>query len=547
MYAVIHQALTLPRVEEDQMSAPTTTHTEVEIKLDADEGFVLPELASLPGVATVAQGELQQLNAFYVDSSDLRLIRNKTTFRRRTGGQDAGWHLKLPAGNGTRIEVHRPVGDSIRDVPDELLALVRVQLRGEPVAPVAHIATHRTVHRLLNADGAVLAEVADDLVTAESIGDKVTATSWREIEVELVSGDTALLDAARAVLESAGARASSVASKLQRTLDRRLDVTPEPLQGNKKQGRKKQGENRRGAVQPNTAGAVAVAYLAAQVEALIGLDPYVRLDTEDAVHQMRVATRRLRSALATFRPFFTSGTSEPLRAELTWLGGVLGEARDAEVMRENLTRAVEALPAELVLGPVLRRIGLELGEAHQQAHVKVREALDSDRYLQVVTALEAFVTTPPLSARAAKPASDQLRLRVGTACRRLERSVAVLDGDLTSSERDLHLHDVRKAAKRARYAAEAARSLPGSDGKQAKAVEKAMEAIQKDLGDHQDAVVERTWLRDLGVRAFLNGENGFTFGLLHGLTVVRAEHDEQLFATLWQQAQHTIRRWPGEA
>src|SRR5690348_766417 len=142
--------------------------------------------------------------------------------RRRTGGTDAGWHLKLPAAKKGRIEVRRGLGRSERTVPPQLLGLVRVQLRGEPVAPVARITTRRIVHRLRGENGTVLAEVADDHVTAEALGQELTTSTWREIEVELVEGDDGVLDAACAALIEAGARPSSSASKLERALVHRL-------------------------------------------------------------------------------------------------------------------------------------------------------------------------------------------------------------------------------------------------------------------------------------------------------------------------------------
>jgi hypothetical protein len=109
------------------------THHEIENKLDVDAGFVLPDLTGLPGVSAVGDAEIQELEAVYLDSDDLRLARHGTTFRRRTGGTDAGWHLKLPAAHRGRIEVRRNPGRSERNVPPQLLGLVRVQLRGENI------------------------------------------------------------------------------------------------------------------------------------------------------------------------------------------------------------------------------------------------------------------------------------------------------------------------------------------------------------------------------------------------------------------------------
>ena len=538
------------------------THHEIETKLDADVDFVLPDLSGLPGVASVTDDETQELEAVYLDSEDLRLARHGTTFRRRTGGPDAGWHLKLPAAKQGRIEVRRGLGRSEKAVPPQLLGLVRVQLRGEPVAPVARISTRRIVRKLIGADGVVLAEVADDQVTAEALGSELVTNSWRELEVELVDGDDALLTAATEALVQAGARASDSASKLQRALGHRLPVPHQPnlataadqakaarkagtatdLPSPGESGQKgKKGKKRRQPVGP-TAGAVVVDYLTVQVQALIAEDPRVRISAEEGVHQMRVASRRLRTALATFRPLFADRAGEPLRDELKWLASLLGGARDAEVMRATLIAHLAAEPAELVLGPVRRRVDLELRQAYKDAHRELVVGLDSDRYLALVTALEEFITEPPFSEPATRDATEELRARVRRSCRRVQKAAEGLDGRPDAAEQDQHLHDVRIAAKRARYAAEAVRPVIG---KPAKAVADVMAAVQETLGDHQDAVVERQWLRDLGVRAFLAGENGFTFGRLHGLADARAQHDEERFTEVWARAQNVLASWPG--
>jgi CHAD domain-containing protein len=518
------------------------TFLEVEIKLDADPGFALPDLAELPGVTSVQGGGLQELEAVYVDSADLRLARHGTTFRRRTGGTDAGWHLKLPAAKAGRIEVRRGVGRSVAAVPPKLLGLVRVQLRGEPVAPVARISTRRTVHRLIGADGVVLAEVADDQVTAEAMGAELTTSSWREIEVELVAGDEELLAAASSVLIEAGARRSGSSSKLQRALGHRLAQLNLPdltAQAGKAAAEAKKDTRKGRSV---TAGEVAVDYLTVHVAAMIAEDPRVRISAEEGVHQMRVAARRLRTGLATFRPLFADRAGEPLREELKWLSGLLGAARDAEVMRARLNQEVSEQPVELVVGPVVRRIDLELKQAYREAHAAAVTAMDGERYLALVEALEQFVAQPPFSPRAQSPAGEELRARVRKACTRVQKAVEELDGVDDHAELDHRLHEVRIAAKRARYAGEAARPVVG---KKAKRLADAMEQIQETLGDHQDAVVERQWLRDLAIRAFLAGENAFTFGRLHGLTDARAQHDQERFTEVWSVSRAVIADWPG--
>ena len=155
-------------------------------------------------------------NAVYYDTADLRLIGAGITLRRRTGGEDAGWHLKLPAGADTRDEIRLPLAAPGGAVPEELAALVRARTRGTALAPVVRIQTSRRVLRLLDGAGQALAEIAADHVAAEPADGP--AVSWDEIEAELVTGGPALLTAIEALLRRAGARPAATATKLQRAL-----------------------------------------------------------------------------------------------------------------------------------------------------------------------------------------------------------------------------------------------------------------------------------------------------------------------------------------
>jgi inorganic triphosphatase YgiF len=204
------------------VGSAVTGHLETERKYDADLDFVLPDLGSVPGVASTTGPEVYQLSATYFDTDDLRLAAHRVTLRRRTGGTDEGWHLKLPVRPGTRRELHVPLSEGTDTVPPRLEAMVADITGGSPLRPVAVLGTRRTVRRLTGPGGEVLAEVADDEVTGRRVGrDDVgrdDALRWREIEVELVSGQPRLLDATDKLLREAGARPSASSSKLGRVL-----------------------------------------------------------------------------------------------------------------------------------------------------------------------------------------------------------------------------------------------------------------------------------------------------------------------------------------
>jgi inorganic triphosphatase YgiF len=187
-------------------------YLETERKYEADQSFALPSFAGLPGVAQVDEPRTYLLSATYYDTPDLSLLARKMTLRRRTGGPDEGWHLKLPAGQDTRKEMREPLGDT--QVPPRLAAAI-----GDlTVAPVALLATQRTVRHLYDNTGRLLAEVADDLVTGSKLPDGTAEPlRWREIEVE--TADTDILDSAGRLLLAAGAQPATSASKVARVLN----------------------------------------------------------------------------------------------------------------------------------------------------------------------------------------------------------------------------------------------------------------------------------------------------------------------------------------
>lgn len=193
---------------------------ETERKFDVGPDFTVPGLAGLPQVASVTGPVTYLLDAVYFDTPDLRLFAARITLRRRAGGTDAGWHLKLPAGIDTRREVHAPLADEADGVPASLSTVVAAQTGGQPLGPIARLRTTRQVHLLLDDAGATLAEVADDRVSGSvpdpdgHQGSWAEVTTWREVEVELVTGSRHLLDDAGTQLCEAGARPSKAASKL---------------------------------------------------------------------------------------------------------------------------------------------------------------------------------------------------------------------------------------------------------------------------------------------------------------------------------------------
>ena len=269
------------------------------------------------------------------------------------------------------------------------------------------------------------------------------------------------------------------------------------------------------------AGEVVLAYVRGQVAAISRYDPLVRRDEPDAVHQMRVATRRARSAMQAFGSIIDRDATRPLCAELKWLATELGAARDGEVMLARLTADLAAIPPALVVGPVQARITAHFTAELARAGQTALAALDGQRYLRLLDDLDALLADPPLTSLATRKAGKVLAKPVRRAARRLQRALAAVPG---AENRDAAIHEARKATKRARYAAEAA--VPAL-GRTASSQAAQAKELQQLLGDHHDSVVVRTVLLDLAGKARVAGEDTFTYGLMHQRQACQAATIEQ--------------------
>jgi CHAD domain-containing protein len=458
-------------------SPSTSRYLEVERKFDADESTQPPSFDGIAEVDRVEHAETQSLDAVYFDTPSRDLAINRVTLRRRTGGLDAGWHLKLPAGPDARTEVRAPLDTTDgTTVPTELLDVVLAIVRDRPVSPVARISTTRQVRLLHGVDDAVLAEFCDDHVTAGQGADGTTNEQrWREWELELVDpgANSGLMDELCGGLLDAGGHPAGHGSKLARVLGTSPKGLPaEPLHR----------------------------ALAEQIGELLVWDRAVRAETDDAVHQMRVTTRKIRSLLQADPDSFGLADDAPIVDELHELGNVLGVARDAEVLADRYRSALDNVPPELVRGPIRERL---VDGAEQRYRTGLRHALSAlrlPRYFRLLDDLDALVGEAPSAGREPAPAT------VAAAGKKVYKAAKSACRAADGPDRDDAIHRIRKRAKRLRYTA---------DATGAKKVSKRAKKLQSLLGDHQDSVVSREHLAQQAQAAHAAGEDTFTYGLLY--------------------------------
>jgi CHAD domain-containing protein len=425
---------------------------ERELKLDPGRDF---SVSDLPGEPLPAR----TFSSTYWDTDDLRLARAGVTLRRRVEGPAELWQLKLPRG-ASRLELELAGGPG--EPPQALRDLVAGLARGRTLSPVATLETTRT--GVLAADrGAPVAEVTLDEVSVTGPGG--LASAFRELEAELVDGaDERALARLGRRLRAAGAAAGDGRPKLLRVLG--VDGAPPP--------------------QPPPQAPAAEHLQSAfrtQYERALAHDPGTRHggDAED-LHQLRVATRRMRAFLRAAAPLLDPAWADGLRAELAWAGGALGPVRDLDVLLEHLRADAASLGADDERP--LRRLFVRLEGEREAARAVLLEAMAGERWLALLDALEAAGEAPRVVA------DGSLAEIAAREFARLRKAVKALPADPPDDE----LHATRIRGKRARYAAELAEPAAG---KAATRFIAAAKAFQDVVGEHQDAVVAEARLRAL--------------------------------------------------
>jgi CHAD domain-containing protein len=464
--------------------------SEREVTFDVDESWSMPELTGILSAGSQVESTTAELEATYYDTETAILRRLGVTLRRRRGGSDAGWHLKVPSG-GARTEFRSQARSDT--IPVALSRRLAGLLAGRTLHPVATINTTRRVTRLIDEAGQLLLEVADDTVVGTSADDQESEKRWREVEAELgPAGEEADLEAVSELFEQSGAR--PVAGRLK--LDRLLGSLPDTPES---------GE----------AAELVASYVREQCTAILLGDVGLRDKPEpEAVHKTRVGVRRLRSTLRNFGEVLDPALAEPATKpdgadgqddgafaafdnDLRWFAGLFGPIRDDDILSRRLNRELDELPPSQIVGPVRLEISRTLAAERAAAVDQWREATDDARYERVMATLCAWVSRTPVGDASALDSGKVLK----KARRKAKRRLAQANGDPDE------LHRARKAAKRARYTADLLTpAVPG-----AKKAAKQAKKIQTKLGDHQDLAVAANFLRRM---ADQKGRDGYTYGVL---------------------------------
>ena len=490
-----------------------TEHREIEFKfrVPADVTLDLEELLH-DANTRFTRNPLRSMSATYYDTPNLCLLRWGITLRHRTGGGDDGWHMKVPTapsgGSSSRdeIRIDKPAGA----VPVELASIVSPLIRRQDITAMAQVNTERTPFVIVSDSTDHLLEVVDDRVSVGTPGSRPSAV-FREVEVELLEDSPEAERLANVVsnaLLGAGAEPSSL-SKAAQALGRRAGDPPDvPVLDYP---------------DLNSPAIDALqAIFSRYVRDLLMADVGVRRNLPDSVHQMRVACRRLRASLTTFRPLLDTETTSFLREELAWLATELGQVRDTEVQLAALNEDIEEEDARAFVVDYLE-------QRLRAARSSALAALRSDRHDILIEDLILLVSEPPVGPRAFESVDTVIRECVDAPWRKLRRSVKGSGLDSPAEQ----WHRIRINAKKARYAAEAVAPVFGEGYRR---LGKSLAWVTDTLGSRQDAQVSIHTLEEIAHTA--PAPIAYRLGLHAATCAATGDEDVRAFLKRWPDIAH---------
>lgn len=506
--------------------AVASAHREVEVKMRVSSDFdVTAYLHELPGTTLVGPSSTL-MSAAYYDTEELTLLRWGITVRRRKGGSDAGWHMKLPVADsqeGARQELHLPLNAGAPGaVPNKFIAMIAPLLRNIEIEYLADVNTTRTTYTLVDKHGNSLVEVADDQVSVEQ--NKSDINTFHEIEVEVLHDSKRAMNLLREVqkriLDSGATpmKLSKLASAMGPVASEPPDVPD------------------LGPLAKDCLGVEFIRHVISEhTRQFLLADVGVRRGEPDSIHQMRVATRRLRSTLSSFKELTDVEHTQHLRKELAWIARELGEARDLEVLLDRLTRQASVLSDPTDADVAASFIKTELQQRLDVAQSSALVALRGPRHYDLVEDLIAASSQPPVTPAAFQPAKPLLTSMAQRTWVKLAKDVR----ELSLTCPDAEWHAVRIRAKRARYTAEAAAT---TTGKAVRTYARNLATITDILGDLHDAHVAEIFLRELAQAPNVSGRQGLALGRLIDLQNRRNHIEHRRFIKAWPATRSAARR-----
>jgi len=526
--------------------AGSSVPLEVELKLALDAA-AMPALLRHPALRPLRRGRTRtaHLVSTYYDSPDFRLERADVALRiRRIGGRwiqtvkgppvadaGAGLHARpehewpLP---GPQVELGR-----LAATPWKKLA-AKVTKNGGLVACCTTDFTRRTIP-LEFPDGSS-AEFCVDLGEIRAPCDGRTRREpIAEIEIELKSGDAANLfrlalalsaDLPLAVLtDTKAARGHALRRGLSRAVPSPVRAQEVPL-----------------AHDVSTADALAAVARGCLHQVAANAAGLVADDDPEWIHQMRVGTRRLRSCLGLLAPFVPAATLDPVVAEVKWLAGILGTARNWDVfVTETLPPLAAWFARDASAAVGLRRLRARAAARRRAARGDARAAVASSRFQRLLLATDLLCTTAPLHASgsegSAAKAPDERAATFATAMlARRQRKLVRIAAHLLHASSD-ERHAARIAAKRLRYIAEF--FAPLFPGKRTRAYLEALANAQDVLGRLNDAVTAASLAGELA-----GPGNEAAAGAVHGWVAAQAAAVEPILAKAWRRFDAARPFWP---
>jgi triphosphatase len=474
-----------------------TDHVETEWRFEAEDlGAVEGSIGALSenrGFCVVAD-EAWEIQDTYLDTHDWRLYRAGYALRIRRTADGTEATMKSLAGTTDgvgRREISEPLGDGELEAPKAAPGPVGERLRALAGArglhPLFEIRTRRRTFELRPDRTAEEPDVSAGEVALDDteirLADGREPAHLRRVEVE--AGDSGEVEGIVEALRGSPGLRPATGSKFEAGLaaaglipDGPPEFDPTDMRGSQ------------------TAGEVAFAVLRRHFAVMLAREPGVRLgEVPEELHDMRVATRRLRSALKLYGDFLPKRAARYER-DLRYVGDALGEVRDLDVQLGRL-----AVPAEDrgVCGIIAAIEG-----RRREARERMLEVLDSRRYERFArdfagTLRRGHSPSPPGSILDVAP--DLVRRR--------HRKVRKAAARISAASPPEDFHDLRKKGRRLRYALE---SLGDVYGKPAQKMVVRFKELQDDLGEHQDAAVAAELLEEMALAGDLPPQTIFAMG-----------------------------------